>query len=126
MTDIYGFPCTQIPPRPSARTVERILNKAGFRSLRSKKMPVLNRVNRFKRLDFAKKNSNTNWSRVIFSDEKIFRVRPGALVRCWVVPNDSRFKAKYLTFSVQKPEGVRVWAAMKSDGFICLRRCPQK
>ena len=63
---------------------------------------------------------------LFFSDEKIFRVHPGARVCCWLAPNESRFKAKYLTSSVQKPEGVMVWAAMKSDGAICLRRCPPK
>lgn len=117
---------SQIPPKPCARWVQKILAKEGFRSLRSKKKPLLNKVNRAKRLLFARKYSNFDWSRTIFSDEKIFRVRPGARVRCWVAPNDSRFSPKYLTSSVQKPEGVMVWAAMKSDGAICLRRCPPK
>ena len=96
---------SQIPPKPCARWVQKILVKEGFRSLRSKKKPLLNKVNRAKRLLFARKYSNFDWSRTIFSDEKIFRVRPGARVRCWVAPNDSRFSPKYLTSSVQKPEG---------------------
>ena len=116
----------QIPPRPSRRTVSRILVESGYRSLRSKKKPLLTRTHRLKRMDFAKKFANYPWKGVIFSDEKIFRVRPGARVRCWVAPNDSRFLPKYLTSSVQKPEGVMVWAAMKSSGAICLRRCPPK
>ena len=106
--------------------MERILRKAGFRSLRSLKKPLLGTLNRARRMKFARKHKNTDWSRIIFSDKKIFRVRPGARVRCWVAPDDSRFKAKYTTPSGQKPEGVMVWAAMKSDGAICLRRCPQK
>ena len=117
---------SQIPPKPSGRTVQRILNAEGFRCLRSLKKPLLTKVHRRKRLNFAKKFAAADWKKVIFSDEKIFRVRPGARVRCWVAPNDSKFLPKYLTSSVQKPEGVMVWAAMKSDGAIELRRCPPK
>ena len=32
--------------------------------------------------------------------------------------------ARYTVPTVQKPEGLMVWAAMKANGAICLRRCP--
>ena len=106
----------------------RIFSDYGFRSLRSKQKPLLTRLHKRRRLEFAKKYSNADWKKVIFFHMKknIVRVCPSARVRCWVAPNDSRFKAKYLTSSVQRPEGVMVWAAMKSDGAICLRKCPPK
>ena len=34
--------------------------------------------------------------------------------------------AKYTIPTVQKAESVMVWAAMKSNGAICLRRCPTR
>ena len=49
---------SQFPPKPCARWVQKILVKEGFRSLRSKKKPLLNKVNRAKRLLFARKYSN--------------------------------------------------------------------
>ena len=63
-------------------------------------------------------------SQVIFSDEKIFRVRPGGHVRCWVPNGESKFKARYSIPSVQKPESILIWAAMRGDGRLCVRRCP--
>ena len=38
----------------------------------------------------------------------------------------SKFVGKYINHSVQKTQGVMVWAAMKGDGSITFRRCPIK
>ena len=61
-----------------------------------------------------------------FSDEKIFRARPGGLVRCWVQKGANKYSAKYVTPVQQKHIGLMVWAAMDGKGNICLRRCPPK
>ena len=67
-----------------------------------------------------------DWTRVIFSDEKIFRVRPGGHVKCWRMAGENKFLPKYIMHSVQKSEGLMVWAAMKGSGAISLRRCPHR
>ena len=46
--------------------------------------------------------------------------------RCWKLVTASKFVAKYTQPTVQKAESLMVWAAMKSSGAICLRRCPPK
>lgn len=66
------------------------------------------------------------WQNVIFSDEKIFRCRPGGQIRFWRQKNESKYVAKYVVPQVQKAEGVMVWAAMNGAGKIELKRYPAK
>lgn len=74
--------CFQIPHKPHRRTIHRLLNKMGFRSIRASRKPLLSRINIKKRLEYARQHRRFDWSRVIFSDEKLFRLRPGNPVRC--------------------------------------------
>ena len=66
------------------------------------------------------------WRNIIFSDEKIFKVRPGGKVKYWKQINQSKFAAKYVIPQVQKAEGVMIWAAMNGKGNIVVKRCPPK
>lgn len=119
----------QVPPRPQKDTVRRILAQAGFVSRRAVKRPLLSMSHRRLRRAFAANYFRwgpKSWKKIIFSDEKIFRVRPGGQVRCWKQVSDRKFLAKYVQPTVQKPEGVMVWAAMNGKGDILLRRCPAK
>ena len=106
--------------------------------------PMLTMVQKRARLLFARKYrgwSVGDWSRIIFSDKKIFRVRPGGHVRHWVPKSASKFDARYfyamfcyisqttcryLGLAVQKPQGLMVWAAINGRGELVLRRCPPK
>jgi hypothetical protein len=67
-----------------------------------------------------------NWEKVIFSDEKIFRVRPGGCVRRWVPKTAKKFDGRYLGAAVQMPQGLMIWAAINGRGQLVLRRCPPK
>ena len=145
----------QIPHRVNVRTIQRLLNKLGMVNIRPCKKPLLSVVNRRKRLACAREHRDYNWDRVIFSDEKVFRVRPGntvryslhftfthrngelvslcslthvasCVLRCWKLATASKLVGKYTMPTVQKAESVMVWAAMKRSGEICLRRCPVK
>lgn len=53
----------------------------GMRSVRAVNKPLISRATARKRVEYAKKFRTYNWKRVIFSDEKIFRVRPGGHIR---------------------------------------------
>lgn len=122
-------------------SVTRILKGAGFRSMLPVHKPLLSAVNKKKRLKFAKSLLNyTKWHKVIFSDEKIFTVRPGihpsmypvylyvagGHVRAWIPKTKDKYSAKYTIGTVSHPQKIMVWAAMDAGGRICLRRCPDK
>ena len=114
---------------PSHDTVERILKKNGFVNRRAIKRPLLSARHRRLRNAFARKFHSwgkQRWRDVIFSDEKVFRVRPGGIVRCWRQVSDKKIIAKYVVPQVQKPEGVMVFAAMNGRGDVVIRRCPPK
>lgn len=114
-----------MPPKPSCWTIRRILNDNGMASVRPIKKPLLSALHKEKRLNFAKAHAKYGkWNRVVFSDEKIFKVIAGGHVRCWYKKGDSRFIAKYLTPTVGHPQQVMVWAAIDSEGRICIKRCP--
>jgi hypothetical protein len=56
----------------SSTTVRRRLNEQGLYKLQPLKKPLLSDANRDNRLKWAKKNKNTDWSKVIFTDETTF------------------------------------------------------
>lgn len=91
--------------------------------------PLLKRIHRKKRYDFAKKFKRWTvncWRKVVFSDEKVFRVIPGGQVKRWIPKNAKKFDAKYLGPAVSKPQGLMVWAAINGRGQLIVRRCPPK
>lgn len=56
----------------STDTVRRVLHSEGFKARVARKKPLINKVNRLKRLSFAKQYCNASpefWTKVIFTDE---------------------------------------------------------
>ena len=91
--------------------------------------PLLGPVHKMKRKAFATKFRNwtaADWKNVIFSDEKMWRMRPGGRIRCWRPKGASKYLARYTIPAVAKSEGVMIWAAMNGNGDIIVRRCPKK
>jgi hypothetical protein len=78
------------------------------------------------RLEFAKEYLGKNFDKVVFSDEKMFRFRPGLQVGVWRRRGESRLQAKYTVKTTQRSEGVMVWAAMNSSGQCIVKLCPKK
>lgn len=114
---------------PSHDTVNRVLKAQGFVSRRAVKRPLLTLRHRRLRRIFARTFGQwgaDKWRDIVFSDEKIFRLRPGGLVRYWKQVSDKKFLAKYVVPQVQKAEGVMVWAGMNGKGEIIVKRCPPK
>lgn len=85
---------------------------------------MLSTANIRKRLAFATKFKDFDFTRVIFSDEKIFRMKPGHRVRCWRKDGD-KFKAKCVMPVVSKSEGIMVWCAINGHGDLIIRKCPK-
>lgn len=78
------------------------------------------------RLAFAKKFMGKDFDKVVFSDEKMFRFRPGLSVGVWRPKGADRYRAQYTVKTTQRSEGVMAWAAINSAGEYILRRCPKK
>lgn len=116
-----------MPPLPSKMMLWRLLKDQGFQCRRAIFKPILNKVKIQRRRDFANQYTKwtvQKWNKIIFSDEKIFRCRPGAKVKYWVRKGANRYLPKYVVKTEQKPQGVMIWAAINSRGQICLKRCP--
>lgn len=91
--------------------------------------PLLSRQHISKRKIFALQHrawTVQRWQKVVFSDEKVFRVRSGATVRAWGPMGSDKYDAKYSVPTTSQCEKVMVWAAINGQGKICLRRCPSK
>ena len=89
----------------------RELKKAGYRSYWAMRKPLLTKQSMARRLAFAWKHQNFDFSsvcdrqptpkktvidQVVFSDEKIFRVRTGGKIRCWRRRGQEYHPAYYL------------------------------
>ena len=114
-----------MPKKVSAKTVRKILKKHGYGSYVASRKPWLTPRHIRARLAFAKAHLQYSWKKVIFSDEKIFRMVPGGFVKRWRRKVD-KFVAKYTLPSHPNKQGLMVWCAINSTGDLCLRRCPEK
>ena len=133
---------SQTPFKPSVRRVRQILEKHGVQYCRAARKPLLtqrhmdNRCRVVKilksidcssnRLAFAQKYLAKSFDRVVFSDEKMFRFKPGDKVGVWRRRGESRLRASYTVKTTTKSEGVMVWAAINSSGQVIVRQCPKK
>lgn len=104
-------------------TVNRILNRFGYRSRRPIRKPFLSKPHRARRSKFAKNHKNMDWKQVVFSDEKRFGLRTDAPPRVWRLPGQ-RHDPKNTTYTEKFHGGsIMVWGAMRSDGRLWVYRC---
>ena len=113
----------QVPLLAGEKTVARWFKEAGRYSCWAAGKPLLTTAHIEARLQFANKMMGFDFSRVVFSDEKIWRIRQGGKVRVWR-RTGMRFNARYTVPTVAKAEGIMVWAAINSRGEVVIRRCP--
>ena len=119
----------QVPKKPGVRQVRRCLKELGFVNRRVVKRPMLTKAHIKARNLFWRKYQKwtvEQWQNVKFSDEKMFRTRPGVLVRCWKQKSESKFEPRYVQTTVQKPLGLMVWVTIDGKGRLILRRCPPR
>ena len=116
-----------MPVKPSAATVQRCLQKMGMHFKKFLLKPLLTKRHRAKRRDFCKKFAKwteKEWSRVIFTDEKMFRIRLCRKVAGWRPKSASKFEARYQVATIGKAEGLMVWGAINGARQLILRRMP--
>lgn len=114
---------SQVPLIPNAMTVGRWLKAEGVYSCWAAGKPLLTTRHIETRLLFANAHMGFNFYKVVFSDEKIWRIRQGGKVRVWR-RKGKRFDARYTVPTVAKAEGVMVWCAINGLGQVVVRRCP--
>ncbi|CAK9820145.1 Transposable element Tc1 transposase [Anthophora quadrimaculata] len=104
----------------SAETCRRILRSENFHGRAARKKPFINKINRAKRLAFAKEyvnKSNSFWQKVIFSDESRFNIFGcDGTGKVWRKPN-KELELKNLRPTVKHGGGsVMVWGCMAASG----------
>lgn len=113
----------QIPQLAGPKSVSRWLRKAGIYSCWAARKPLLSTLHIEKRLAFANAHMGFDFSKVVFSDEKIWRIRPGGRVRVFRRKGE-RYNPKYTQKTVGRSVGVMVWCAINSAGQVLIKRCP--
>ena len=122
----YIFVFFKVPSKASKRTVRRWLRKAGIYSCWAARKPLLTSGHIANRMKWALKMQGFDFVPVVWSDEKIWRVRGNAgKVKVWRRKGENRFDAKYTLKTTGQSIGVMVWAAITTDGHLIWRRCPE-
>jgi len=100
----------------SRSTFKRILQEHDIMNWRCKKRPALNQQQANLRLNFARNNLNTDWSRVLFSDECSVEKGSGKQ-RQWAFgkPAEKWQHDKIETYPKSKQGRIMVWAAIGSS-----------
>lgn len=101
-------------------TVRNVLRTAGYHGRIARRKPYISKINRKKRIEFAKSHLNKSpefWNKIIWSDESkftIFKLNGRCIV--WRKPN-TEFDVKNLRPTVKHGGGgVMVWGCMSSNG----------
>ena len=109
----------------SARTVSRILRKFGLRRRIMARVPFLTKIQKSKRLAWARKLFKwpiAQWSRVVFSDEKIFRVtsnRHGSYVTRF---STEKYSEYCISRSPKSGPQIHVWGSIGWQNIGPLKR----
>lgn len=103
----------------SARTIRRrLLQDFHLASRRPARKPLLNAVQRQKRVAFCQKHKHwttAQWDSVLFSDESTF-CQFGVRVFGVRRPERSRYEPRYTVATVKQPSKVMVWGSFSSYG----------
>jgi hypothetical protein len=115
----------QMPLKVSHDRIRDWLREKGIYSCWASKKPLLSNANIIKRLAFANRMMTYDWGKVVFSDEKMWRIKPSTeQVRVWRRKGD-RYSPQYTIKTTSRSVGVMVWAAINSSGQVIWKRCPE-
>jgi len=113
--------CNYFPENklPSTRTIRDLLcRKLKLRARRPARKPLLNEVQRKRRLAFCRKYCKwtvDHWKKVLFSDECTFQ-QFGAYVSWVRRPAYCRFLSKYTISTMKHPASIMVWGCFSWHG----------
>lgn len=104
----------------SIRSIQDLLHDdLGYRSYRARRKPLLTKVQKLKRLRFAKKYivwSEDDWRRVLWSDEATFTVTGSGYDRVYRKPHSDALDPKYTCKTVKHPDSLMVWGCFSYFG----------
>ena len=104
----------------SSRTVRRVLHRFRYRGRVPRKKPYISKINRTKRLQFAKEyveKDNEFWEKVLFTDESKFNIfRHDGRILVWRKPNTAYNEKNLITTVKHGGGGVMVWGCMAASG----------
>jgi hypothetical protein len=95
-----------------------IVNKLKIWSRIAAQKPLLTEKMKVKRLAFAKKYvgwTEEDWSRIMFSDESMFRCIRASRIRVRRPSGTKRFDTQYTIKTVKHPDSVMVWASFSGS-----------
>ena len=95
----------------STSTIRQRISEEGYKFLPSLVKPLLTDKHRQKRLEWAKKYENQDWSKVLFTDECSIKLYQGGQ-RVWRKRGE-----QIVVRSVKRPPKIHVWGCMSSQGF---------
>jgi len=110
------------PGLPSVHksTLSRVFASHNILSVRPHKKPYMSGVHKRARMNFVRHCRNMEWSDVVFSDEKRFRLRSDGPARVWRHPGES---IPVCTTEKFGGGSIMVWGAIRSDGLLVVERC---
>ena len=106
---------TRTGTKVSHVTIGKYLSQSNWVNKTKQKLPMMTEVHRKKRLDWCLKNRNTDWSRVVFTDESSFQMF-GNSIKFWMRKN----KPLYQRVPKFGPKSM-VWGAISLRGASCLK-----
>lgn len=116
----------QLLDHPVGRmTVKRILKTAGLHRRVAARKPLLKTPQRLRRLAWCRDRSlwqTAQWARIIFSDEKIFRVASNKRVEFVTRSAQERYAPQCLSNTLKSGPQIHVWGAMGWRGLAPLKR----
>lgn len=103
-------------------TVRKVWSDIGIRHHVAAKKPFLTPAQKEQRLGFALEHLNTDWSRIIFSDEKTFQTDRHQKTHLYR-PKNCRYDEKYLQpnrRSGRVSAGIWGWISESGPGEMCM------
>lgn len=107
----------------SVRTVNRRINELGYTSHRPRKKPILTKLQRDKRVKFARKYSvwdESQWLSLLWSDESTFTVTCNRGRNVFRRSGSDPLDPRYLEGTVKHPDSLMVWGAFTGHGVAKL------
>jgi transposase len=107
----------------SKQTISRILGRFGVYNVRAQRKPLLTHNTRHLRLRYANENKNTDWTHVIFSDEKRFQLHSNGPKRVWRKRGSFKDCKNVIETKKYGSGSIMIWLAVRSDGMLWVFRC---
>ena len=118
---------SKCPVNVSSRTVRNRLKAKGLRGCIAKRKPLISKINRVKRLDWAKQFAgwtDDQWSNVVWSDESTFQlIQSSRRSIVWRKPGEE-YNDDCISKTVKFGGGsITVWGCITTQGVGVLRLC---